>query len=245
MPDLALAFLPHTYVSQALEINALALYKLFLKDFIGHTRGVAYLENLVFVQLLPLPIGAIAEYASRIQSMLNQSNKSGDLSAAGLHSKATFLYSVAAFSLRDEILSNQLATLATQLSAMARLVSEIMGIRFPALIKAHFLIDAFVKLDPNVALAVRSTAVAKLKRDVASIFSNLPVVGNVSTYDIPPIVSVGLSTSVVPGRAPTLVHYRDVFAAASTLPEDGPPNLFAAALDVSLESSWFPQPSAS
>ncbi len=238
--DLAHPFLPHACIAQGLE-NALALYKFYVKDFIGHARGVANLENLVFKQHLPLPSGASADYSSRIQSMLNYSNKTGDISAAALQSKATFLYSVAAFSLRDELLSQQLATLAVQLSALARFVSEVIGIRFPALIKAHALTEAFSKLDQNVTLADQNTAREKLKREVAGIFSNLPVVVDVSTYDVPPILSVGLSTTVVGGKAPTLVQYKDIFAAAHTLPEDGPPSLFTAALAVGLESSWFPR----
>ena len=229
---------------QGLEINALALSKAFVKDFVGHARGVAYLENLVFVQHLPLPKGAISEYAGLIQSMLNYSNKSGDVSAAALQSKATYMYSVAAFSLRDEILSKQLSTLVVRLSTMAQFLSGVIGIRFPALIKAHALTDAFAKLDSNMSLADQNTARAKLKRDVAGIFSNLPAVDDVCTYDVPPIVSVGLSAKVVAGNAPALVQYKDMFVAPNTLPEDGPTSLFAAALAMGLESKWFPEPLA-
>jgi hypothetical protein len=230
-------------MSQGLEINALALYKFFVKEFIGHARGVANLENLDFVQHLPLPKGAIAEYSARISSMLNFSNKAVDISAAALQSKGTYLYSVAAFSLHDELLSKQLATLTARLSAMDSFVAQVVGLRFPALIKAHALTDAFSKHDPNVSMADQSIARAKLKRDVADIFSNLPVVTDVITYDVPPIVPVGLSTTVVAGNAPTLVEYKDMFAAGSVLPEDGPASLFTAALAVGLEKSWFPQPS--
>lgn len=235
-------FVPHACMLQGLEINALALSKIFVRDFVGHSRGVAYLENLVFVQHLPLPKGAISEYAGLIQSMLNYSNKNGDVSATALQSKATYLYSVAAFSLRDEILSKQLSTLVVQLSTMAQFLSGVIGIRFPALIKAHALTDAFSKLDSNTSLADQNTARAKLKRDVAGIFSNLPAVNDVCTYDVPPIVSVGLSTKVIAGNAPALVQYKDMFAASNTLPEDGPPSLFAAALAMGLESKWFPEP---
>jgi len=224
---------------QGLEINAMMLHKTFVKDFIG---AVANLENLVFVQLQPVPKTGIADYTSRIRAMLTFSIKGVDMSPGALQNKATLLYSIAAFSLRDEVLSAQLATLAVQISAMARVLQEVIGLRFPALIKAHDLTEAFSKTYENLSPVAQKDARAKLKFDVADIFINVPTVTDVTTFDVPAIVSVGLSAAVVAGNLPTLVHYKDMFATASTLPADGPASLFAAALAMGLESSWFPQP---
>ena len=225
---------------QGLELNAMALYRKYLKDFIGGTHGLANLENLVFQQLLPLPRGAIADFASQLRAILSFTNKTVDISPAAMQSKGMLLYSTAAFSLRDAVFTSQLATLVVQLSTMARVVGDVVGLRFPALIKAHALTEAYSTTSEALAPTARAVARAKLERDVADVFSNLPVIENATTFDASPIVSVGLSEAVVAGLAPTLVHYKEMFAPSNPLPEDGPSSLFSAALATGLESSWFP-----
>lgn len=221
------------------------LHQKYLKEFIGGTNGVADLEKQVFMQLSPLPKGGLEQYATRIRLFLSASyikdGKSVDISAATLLNQAYSLYTTAAFSLRDELLSKQLATLAVQIAALLRVATHCLGIRLPALIKAAGFTQKYLAACDKLTVAEQPAARAKLRCDVDEVFVNLPVVTDATTYDVSAIMSVGLSAKVAPGKAPALVHFKDLFMSAVDLPVGGPDNLFAAALATGLDSSWFPQ----
>jgi hypothetical protein len=233
-----------------LEIDAKSVYKMYLGDMIGaKTCGVATLESKVFAHLEPIPPGGIAGYKTRIASVLSavavRDGKKVDINPGALLSKGLELYNTAAFSLRDEVLTSQLATLVVQISALERVMKEIIGIRFPALLKAHALTAAHALAAPKLPHAEVGAARAALEREVAAVFANLPMVTDAETYDAPKIISVGLSARVVPGDPPTLVDIKDMFLTSNAPPEDGPASFFGAALAASLDSSWFsPTPRA-
>jgi hypothetical protein len=164
--------------------------------------------------------------------------KDAVVSAPLLLSKALSLYTTATFMLKDEVLSEQISTLAVQISTLDQVVKQIITIRFPALIKANDLVSAHSIASVKLSHAELAAAEAKLKREVAALFANLPIVIDSTTYDV--VYSpVGLCEAVAPGKAPTLVRLKDMFTPVGELPVDGPENLFAAALATRLDSSWF------
>ena len=227
-----------------LEVDAKSLYKTYVNDLIGaKTFGVAALESKVFSHLEPLPAGGIAGYKTRIGSVLTavavRDQKKVDINPGALLSKGMELYCTAAFSLRDEVLTSQVTTLIVQISALERVMKEIIGIRFPALLKAHALTAAHALAVAKLPHAEVGAARAVLKRDVAAVFANLPMVTDTETYDAPKIISVGLSARVVPGEPPSLVDFKDMFLSSNLPPMDGPASLFGAALAAGLDNTWF------
>ena len=227
-----------------LEVDAKSLYKTYVNDLIGaKTFGVAALESKVFSQFEPIPAGGVAGYKNRIGSVLAavavRDSKRVDINPGALLSRGLELYCTAAFSLRDKVLTSQVATLIVQISALERILKQIIGIRLPALLKAHALTAAHAHAAAKLLSAEVGAARAVLKRDVAAVFANLPMVTDTETYDAPKIISVGLSTHVVPGDPPSLVDLKDMFLSSNAPPEDGPASLFGAALAAGLDESWF------
>ena len=224
------------------------MYTKFLKDFINaRNHGVVELERLVFKELLPIPAGGTKSYTAQLNSVLTASvmrdKKEVLIDAATLLNRALALYTKAAFTLRDELLSQQLATLAVQLSVLDQVLKQFVAIRFPALLKAHELTSAHAAACSKLSSAEVTVARAKLQRDVAAVAANLPTVRDITTFDVT-MSSVGLAEKVAPGHAPTLVQLKDMFLPVGELPEDGPVSLFAAAIASRLDASWFGPPQA-
>jgi hypothetical protein len=236
-------FTSHAHTIQMVEINSMVLYQMYVKDIIGGKDGITNLEEMVFVQLQTMTTRSMQGYATRIRSLLSatykREGKTVDISPLALLNEAQSLYVIAAFSLRDELLSNLLSTLAAQIAALHSVVQQSIGIRFHALPRAHALIGA---IDfSKVPGGERDAARLNVKREVDSVFANLPVVSNLTTYDAPEIVSVGLSEKVTHGNAPALQWCKELFVPIVTLSEGGhSTTLFQAALATQLDSSWFP-----
>lgn len=234
---------------KSLEINAKLLHTKFLKDLIfAKNHGVVELERIVFQELLPVPAGGIKGYTAQLNSVLTaavmKERKEVLIDAATLLNKALALYTKAAFTLRDELLSKQLATLAVQLSALDQTLKQIVIIRFPALLRAHELTSAHAVACAKMSTTEVASARVKLQRDVAAVAANLPTVQDIDMFDVA-MSSVGLAEAVAPGLVPKLVQLKDLFLPVGTLAEDGPESLFAAALASRLGDSWFGPPQAS
>lgn len=225
-------------------------YSKLTKDLIGATCGLANWETSIWKEYKSLPINKstktpkhqlMGHLSTFMNLTIRRDSKEADVCAATLLNEATSLFATSSLQLRDGLLSQQLGTLACQLNAIVFLQQQIVGIRLPLLFQAFKLVVELESQLESMLHTARAPAQAKLRASVNELATNLPVIIDYTTFDMPPIISVGLSEPVKSAKLPVLGRFRDVFQEDTvTLPDDGPSTLFGSAIRAELGSQWYP-----